>query len=131
MMPWHIYEAPHSALVAEIGNRSFVEEFLSDLGLFPYLTSSGLPIAMIGAVEYRDGAAGAYNEMYVSFAASKTPSSSRNALFGYLAFLIDINPYLAPLRTFTGVEGSCLVVWKMYVTTQRSLLGGREVWGCQ
>ena len=129
-MPWHIYKAPHSILLSEVSNRDYVTNLLRDLDLYPLLSSNKLPLAAVGSVEYIEGAAGAYNEMYVSFVASRSPPP-QNALWQYLAFVLEINPHTWFLRGWTGLDQPCLVVWKMYVTTEKSLLGGREIWGCK
>lgn len=72
-MPWHIYEAQHAVLVGEAHNPEPAYTLLRDLGLYPLLTSNNLPIVAVGIVEYEDSAAGAYNEMYVSFVATQSP----------------------------------------------------------
>lgn len=76
MMPWHIYEGQQSILIGEAQNLQLANEFLNDLGFYPLLTSNGLPIVTVGSINYVDGAAGSYNELYVSFLASKSPPLS-------------------------------------------------------
>ena len=49
----------------------------------------------------------------------------------YIAFALATNEYLSPLGDWLGMEQVSMVVWKMLVTTNLSLLAGREIWGCK
>ena len=80
-MPWHVYDARSVMLIGEVQQKQAVELFLKDLGLFPFESGNGLPLIAIGAIQYLDGAAGAYNETFVSCFASKSPSMSRILIF--------------------------------------------------
>lgn len=76
-MPWHVYEAQHLMLVGEATNKDLALDFLRPMGLYPIHSSNNLPLVTVGCIKYIDGAAGAYDEFYISFWATKSPPISR------------------------------------------------------
>jgi len=127
-MPWHIYSSSHLVLLGESQNPDQALEILRPLGLYPVLSSRGWPLVGIGFIEYADGAAGAYDEFYIAFFGTKSPSKKMN-LWNYLGMVLSSNPKTKFLAEWMGSPDVYYFIWKMHVTTTKSLLGGREIWG--